>query len=63
MLRAIETELNALQNIIDDDRILNLKIETRWKISGSWGKNVKVFFYYPPDASNLPQIMAIERED
>lgn len=63
MLRAIETEFNALQNIIDDDRILNLKIETRWKISGSWGKNVKVFFYYPPDASNLPQIMAIERED
>ena len=63
MLRAIEKEFNSLKTQDDDDRILNFKIETRRKTNGSWGKNVKVFFYYPPDASNLPQIVAVEREN
>ncbi len=63
MLQASEKEFNTLQTLDEDDRILNVKIETRRKTSDSWGKNVKVFFYYPADGSNLPQVVAIEREN
>ncbi len=61
--RAIEKEFNSLQTLADDDRVLNLKIETRRETNGSWGKDVKVFFYYPSVASDLPEIVAIEREN
>jgi len=63
MLQAIEKEFNTLQTLDADDTILNVKIETNRKTNDSWGKDVKVFFYYPPDASNLPQVVAIEREN
>ncbi|MFQ5650841.1 MAG: hypothetical protein ACE5IY_12940 [bacterium] len=63
IVQAIETEFKTLPSLRDDDRILNFKIETKRKANDSWGKNVKVFFYYPPDISQLPQIVAIEREN
>ena len=63
MGQTIENNFTALPGLSEDGRVLNFKIETLRKPGGSWGKDVKVFFYCPIDASEPPQIVAIEREN
>ncbi|MCH7675601.1 hypothetical protein IH879_11710 [candidate division KSB1 bacterium] len=63
MRQTIERNFAALPNLREDGRILNFKIESQRKPGGSWGKDVKVFFHYPIDVSEPPQIVAIEREN
>lgn len=63
MGQTIEKNFTALPGLSEDGRVLNFKIETLRKTGGSWGKDVKVFFYYPIENLGLPQVVAIEREN
>ncbi|MFQ6113080.1 MAG: hypothetical protein ACE5NG_03205, partial [bacterium] len=51
------------QNLREEEKIFTFSIETKRGEHGSWGKYVKVHFYYPMTHDKEAQIIAIEREN
>ena len=63
MNRIAEQFFTEKGDLSEDDKILTFKIRTRRGKVASWGKDVKVHFYYPYDNEKQPQIIAVEREN
>ncbi len=61
--QAIDKILLGKAKLAEEDKILTFKIQTRRGQRGSWGKFVKVDFYYPWDGGKEPRIVGIETED
>lgn len=61
--KVIEGVFLNKQNLREEDKIFTFRIETKRREQDSWGKYVKVHFYYPNGNEKAPQIIAIEREN
>ncbi len=63
MIQAIEKQFKQKANLREEDQIVAVAIQTSRSGGRSWGKYVKVHFYFPFGNEKAPQVIALEREN
>jgi hypothetical protein len=63
MVAAIEKQFEQKANLREEDQIVAVEIQTSRNGGRSWGKYVKVHFYFPFGNEKAPQVIALEREN
>ncbi len=63
MSHIIEKQLTEKTNLQQEDKILAFKIQTSRDGNSSWGKSIKVHFYYPFGNEKAAHIITLEREN